>query len=174
MYQKRRLPVTPRILLLPVLAIAFVGLVRSQGTTTKGEDPAGEVAKQEVLEILKGYDRATKAGDVDALAPMYNDDMLLISERFGRGEVLNKTQVMDLYRSKKLQNISYVHNNMRLRAFGRNTVVMTGHSATVLRYKGELSKGPRLFTFVFVKLNGGWQIVSQHISDIPKGDAPWN
>jgi uncharacterized protein (TIGR02246 family) len=142
-------------------------LVRSQ-------DPAGEVAKQEILAVLKDYDQATKTGNADASAPLYNDDMLLLSERFGRGEVLTKAQVMDLHRSKRLKNLSYVHNNIRLRAFGGNTVVMTGHSDTILEYKGKLSKGPRLFTFVFVKLDGKWQIVSQHISDIPKGDGPWN
>jgi hypothetical protein len=171
---KRRLPLTRQILLLPLLGIALVGLVQSQSTTKAGEDPAGEVAKQEILNVLKGYDQATKTGNADASAPLYNDDMLLLSERFGRGEVLTKAQVMDLHRSKRLKNISYVHNNIRLRAFGGNTVVMTGHSDTILEYKGKLSKGPRLFTFVFVKLDGKWQIVSQHISDIPKGDAPWN
>ena len=165
---------TRQILLLPLLGIALVGLVQSQSTTKAGEDPAGETAKQEILAVLKDYDQATKTGNADASSPLYNDDMLLLSERFGRGEVLTKAQVMDLHRSKRLKNISYVHNNIRLRAFGGNTVVMTGHSDTILEYKGKLSKGPRLFTFVFVKLDGKWQIVSQHISDIPKGDAPWN
>jgi hypothetical protein len=165
---------TRRILLLPFLAIPFVGFVQSQSNTKAGEDPAGEVAKQEILAVLKEYDQATKTGNVDARAPLFNDDMLCLSERFGRGEVLNKAQVMELYRSGNLKNISYVHNNIRLRAFGGNTVVMTGHSDTILQYRGKLSKGPRLFTFVFVKQNGQWQIVSQHISDIPKGDGPWN
>jgi hypothetical protein len=165
---------TRQILMLPLLGIALVGLVQSQSTTKAREDPAGEVAKQEILNVLKGYDQATKTGNADASAPLYNDDMLLLSERFGRGEVLTKAQVMDLHRSGRLKNISYVHNNIRLRAFGGNTVVMTGHSDTILEYKGKLSKGPRLFTFVFVKLDGKWQIVSQHISDIPEGDAPWD
>ena len=165
---------TRRILLLPLLGIALVGFVQSQSTPKTGEDPAGEAAKQEILAVLKDYDQATKTGNADASAPLYNDDMLLLSERFGRGEVLTKAQVMDLHRSGRLKNISYVHNNIRLRAFGGNTVVMTGHSDTILEYKGKLSKGPRLFTFVFVKLDGKWQIVSQHISDIPEGDAPWN
>jgi len=164
---------TRRILLLPVLVIGCVGFVQSQSNTKAGEDPAGEAAKKEILEVLKSYDQATKTGNVEARAPLFNDDMLCLSERFGKGEVLNKAQVMDLYRSGNLKNISYVHNNIRLRAFGGNTVVMTGHSDTILQYRGRLSKGPRLFTFVFVKLNGKWQIVSQHISDIPEGDGPW-
>ena len=164
---------TRRILLLPFLAIAFFGFVKGQGTTKIQDDPVGEAAKQEVLNVIKGYDQATKTGDADARAPLFNDDMLCISERFGRGEILTKTQVLDLHPSGKIQTISHTHDNIRMQAFGGNTVIVTGHSTTVMRYKGRLSKGPRLFTFVFVKLNGRWQIVAQHISDIPKGDAPW-
>jgi hypothetical protein len=166
--------VTRRILLLPWFAMACIGFVKGQGTAKIEEDPAGEAAIHEVRDVLTGYDQATKTGNADARAPLFNDQMLCVSERFGRGETLNKAEVMDLYRSGKLKNISYAHDNIRLQAFGGNTVVMTGRSTTILRYKGKLSKGPRLFTFVFVKLNGQWQIAAQHISDIPKGDAPWN
>jgi hypothetical protein len=163
-----------RILLLPLLVMTCAGFVQGQGAAKREADPTEEVAIQEVRNVLAGYDQFTKTGNADARAPLFNDNMLCISERFGRGETLNKAQVMDLYRSGKLKNISYAHDNIHLQAFGANTVVMTGHSTTTLRYKGKLSKGPRLFSFVFVKLNGQWQIVSQHISDIPKGDAPWN
>jgi len=157
-----------------LLAAACVSFVKGQGTTKVEEDPVGAAAIQEVRSVLTGYDEATKTGNADARAPLFNDNMLCVSERFGRGETLDKAQVMDLYRSGKLKNISYAHDNIRLQAFGGNTVVMTGRSTTILRYKGKLSKGPRLFTFVLVKLDGQWQIAAQHISDIPKGDAPWN
>jgi hypothetical protein len=157
-----------------LLAASCVSFVKGQGTTKVEEDPVGEAAIQEVRNVLTGYDEATKTGNADARAPLFNDNMLCVSERFGRGETLDKAQVMDLYRSGKLKNISYAHDNIRMHAFGGNTVVMTGRSTTILRYKGKLSKGPRLFTFVFVKLNGQWQIAAQHISDTPKGDAPWN
>lgn len=163
-----------RIPLFPVLAIICVGFAKGQGSARMEASLAEETAIQEVRTVLAAYDQSTKTGNTDARSPLFNDKMLCISERFGRGETLNKDQVMDLYRSGKLKNISYAHDNIHLQAFGANTVVMTGHSTTTLRYKGRLSKGPRLFSFVFVKLNGQWQIVSQHISDIPKGDAPWN
>jgi hypothetical protein len=117
--------------------------VKGQGTTKVEEDPVGEAAIQEVRNVLTGYDEATKTGNADARAPLFNDNMLCVSERFGRGETLDKAQVMDLYRSGKLKNISYAHDNIRMHAFGGNTVVMTGRSTTILRYKGKLSKGPR-------------------------------
>jgi hypothetical protein len=88
---------TRRILVLPLLGIALVGFVQSQSTPKVAEDPAGEAAKQEILAVLKDYDQATKTGNADASSPLYNDDMLLLSERFGRGEVLTKAQVMDLH-----------------------------------------------------------------------------
>jgi hypothetical protein len=163
-----------RILLFPLLVMTCAGFMKGQDAAKRAADPAEEAAIQEVRNVLASYDQSTKTGNADARAPLFSENMLCISERFGRGETLNKAQVMDLYRSGKLKNISYAHDNIRLQAFGANTVVMTGHSTTTLRYKGKISKGPRLFSFVFVKLNGQWQIVSQHISDIPKGDAPWN
>jgi hypothetical protein len=125
-----------------LLATACVSFVKGQGTTKVEEDPVGEAAIQEVRNLLTGYDQATKTGNADARAPLFNDNMLCVSERFGRGETLDKAQVMDLYRSGKLKNISYAHDNIRMQAFGGNTVVMTGRSTTILRYKGKLSKGP--------------------------------
>jgi len=94
--------VTRRILLLPWFAMACIGFVKGQGTTKIEEDPAGEAAIQEVRSVLTGYDQATKTGNADARAPLFNDQMLCVSERFGRGETLNKAEVMDLYRSGKL------------------------------------------------------------------------
>src|SRR5690349_7497956 len=115
-YKKRRPPVSRRILLLPWLAVACAGFAKGQGATKIEEDPAGEAAIREVRSVLTGYDQATKTGNADARAPLFNDKMLCVSERFGRGETLNKAQVMDLYRSGKLKNISYAHDNIRLQA----------------------------------------------------------
>ena len=147
---------TRRILLLPLWAIACAGFVKGQGTTKPEEDPAGEAAIQEVRNVLTGYDEATKTGNADARAPLFNDNMLCVSERFGRGETLDKAQVMDLYRSGKLKNISYVHNNIRLQAFGPNTVVMTGRSTPSCDTKGNSPKAPGcLRSFSLSWMDGG-------------------
>ena len=47
-------------------------------------------------------------------------------------------------------------------------MVVTGHSTSVLEYKGKLFDAPRLFTDVYVKMDGRWQLVVHHVSDLAK------
>jgi SnoaL-like domain len=47
-------------------------------------------------------------------------------------------------------------------------VVMSGHSTSDLIYKGKEQNNPRLFTNVYVKTGGRWQMVSHQVSDLAK------
>lgn len=138
-------------------------------------DAAAETAKREVLDFYEQIAKALDARDRNAMDPLFADDFVFTKTVFGRGEVLNKEQWLELRTSERRAAllIKRDHNVVNLRVFG-NTVVMSGHSKTVLYYKGEISKGPRLFTFVFVKQDGRWQAVTWHMSDIPEGDEPWD
>jgi len=64
--------------------------------------------------------------------------------------------------------IKLTHSKVSWLVFG-NTVIRTGYSRTVLRHRGRLSKGPRLFTFIYIKRGGRWQIAAEDVFDIPKG-----
>ena len=156
------------LLLLSLVGLALVGSVRGQNSNEKKGDAAQDTAKKEVLDAEEQRVRAVKSGDPAAIAPFYADDFLLTTERFGKGRVLTKAQFLQMYGSNKQHDVKDAHDNILARAYG-NTVVLTGHSTTVLRYNGKASRGPRLFTFVWVKQGGRWEVVSGHISDIPKG-----
>lgn len=154
--------------LLSLSALALVGSVRGQTNSGKNDGAAAEAEKKEVLEAEEQRVRAVKSGDPAAIAPFYADDFLLTTERFGKGRVLTKAQFLQMYGSNKQHDVKDAHDSIVAQAYG-NTVVLTGHSTSILRYKGQVSKGPRLFTFVWVKRGGRWQLVAGHISDIPKG-----
>ena len=156
------------VLLLSVAAIAWVNPLRSRGASPKDEDATVETEKKEAIDAQTRLIQALKSNDPAVIAPFYADDFLLTTERFGKGLVLNKTQFLALKRSNQQNDARNVHDNVVARVYG-NTVVLTGHSTSILRYKGKLSKGPRLFTFVWVKQDGRWQLVAGHVSDIPKG-----
>jgi Domain of unknown function (DUF4440) len=161
---------TRRILLVSLLTVALAGFAKGQGASEQEE-----VAKKDVLEFQEKINHALDMRDREALAPLFADGFTFTSERFGRGEVFNKAQFLDLRTSPKKPEllIKRHHEGVTLHVF-ENTVVMNGYSKTIVRYKGRISEGPRLFTFVYVKRNGQWQAVTWQISDIPYGEPPWD
>jgi ketosteroid isomerase-like protein len=166
-----------RTILLALLAVSLVGSAKAQGTIEQKKDPAGEAASNDAIikEVQAFADRIEEAkqkSDRKALERFYADDFLCKDERFGIGEVLSKTQYLDRRGSgshgPEDQVVKLVHSKVRWIVFG-NTVIRTGYSTTILRHQGRLSKGPRLFTFVYVKRDGQWQVVAEDVFDIPKG-----
>jgi hypothetical protein len=148
-----------QMIFVPLLTLALAGLVQGQETTGKG----AEEAKAEILKVEDQMSNAVKTGNWDALPDIFADGMSWIA----RGDRLDKAQVIADYRSGNLHFHHVTHDNVQLRIFG-DTAVMTGHSTSVLDYKGKLYTAPRLFTSVYAKINGRWQLVAHHVSDLTK------
>lgn len=188
---------TRRMLLVPVLAVALGGLavfVKGQAGPTAGEkaqeqsdrekeqedadieatkDPVAKEEKKEVVEFYARYAKTFFCWTCprNAIAPFFADDFTFTKVINGRGEVFNKAQWVDL-RTHLNGDVALKgdHDIVKMHVFG-STVIMNGHSRTTIRYRGQISKGPRMFTFVFVKQHGKWQIVSMMMADIPNGPA---
>lgn len=148
-----------QIVLVSLLAFAAAGLVRGQETTGK----EAEEAKAEVWKVEDQLGNAVKTSNWDALNDIFADGMSWIA----RNDRLGKAQVIADYRSGNLHFRKVTHDNVELHIFG-DTAVMTGHSTSILDYKGELYTAPRLFTSVYAKVNGRWQLVAHHVTDLPK------
>jgi ketosteroid isomerase-like protein len=146
--------VVRRTLALPVLLVALSGFAKAQGN---------EAAKAEVLKISAQFDAAREAKDRAALERILADGLVWTA----RGDRLNKAQVIADIFSNNLHFKYFAHDNVTARVFG-DTVVVTGHSTSVLEYKGKLFDAPRLFTDVYVKMDGRWQLVVHHVSDLAK------
>lgn len=152
--------VVRRVLAWPVLLVALSGFARAQGTPRKESD---EAAKAEVLQVSAQFDAAREAKDRATMERILADGLSWTA----RGDRLNKAQVIADVFSNNLHFKYFAHDNVTARAFG-DAVVVTGHSTSVLEYKGKLFDAPRLFTDVYVKMDGRWQMVVHHVSDLAK------
>ena len=149
-----------RLLALPFMLIALSSFARAQQTTRREPD---EAAKAEVLKVSGQFDEARGAKDRATLERILADGLSWTA----RGDRLNKAQVIADILSSNLHFKSFAHDSVSANSFG-NTVVVTGHSTSVLEYKGKLFDAPRLFTDVYVKMDGRWQLVVHHVSDLAK------
>ena len=81
------------------------------------------------------------------------------------GEVLTKAQWLDNIGSEKLKHVTFDHKVANLHIYG-DAAVLTGISHTIFEYKGAVSTTPRRFTRFFVKQDGKWLLVGQHVTAI--------
>ena len=137
---------------------------REQPESASGaRQESDETAKADVLKVSQQLGEAAHESDQAALDRILADRLSWIT----RGERLNKAQVITDYLSGNLHFKSFSHDNVVVNVFG-NTAVMTGQSTSVLEYKGKLFDAPRLFTDVYVKMDGRWQLVVHHVSELAK------
>jgi methylaspartate ammonia-lyase len=138
------------------------------------EEAVAEVQSKEAQEllddfaqakVLERFHQALLNNDKAVLDDMIADQVIWVAERFGKGENLSKAQVLAHFGSKKEVKVEeHTRDHVRLTAFA-NTVVMTGNSTSVMKYKGQVSRGPRLFAIVYGKQNGRWQVLVHSIMD---------
>jgi len=140
----------------PILALALF--------TSFASAQSDEAVKKEVLKVGDAFDRAREAKDRATIERILADGLTWTA----RGDRLGKAQVISDIFSENLRFISFAHDNVTARTFGNTTVIVTGHSTSVLDYKGKRFDAPRLFTDVYVKMDGRWQLVGHHVSELPK------
>ena len=148
-----------RVLLLPLVVLAGAGSFWPQATSASGVDV--EETQKEVLQVEKEMTEASAKADVKALDRIFAADLVWTA----RGDVLNKSQVLTDFQSGNDRLSQPNHFDIHLHVYG-NTVILTGRSTSTVRYKGRISHGPRLYTQVYVKLDGRWQLVSHQVTDV--------
>ena len=141
-----------------LLWISIFGAVHVSAQTGKAN--ADEIAKQETIKVDNAFNKAITEKDGAALERILADDLSWVA----RGDRLNKAQVIADVKSENLHFKSLTHEGLQIKIFG-NTAVVTGHSTSVLEYKGKLWSTPRLFTTVYMKLGDRWQMVAHQVSN---------
>jgi hypothetical protein len=147
-----------------VCFLLLAGLVAAQSKPKfSGEAVKAGGLEAEVLKASEQFDEARKAKDKAGLQRVLADQLTWIA----RGERLGKAQVIADFLSGGLQFISFAHDSVTVQVF-RSTAVVSGHSTSVLEFKGKRFDAPRLFSDVWMKMDGRWQMVAHHVSELPK------
>jgi ketosteroid isomerase-like protein len=98
--------------------------------------------------------------DTVALKRIYSDDFIGVGPS---GTVRTKPQVISDFTSGELKFQSITTDEVQVRVYG-NTAVETGKSTMIGQDKDKVVPRDNRFTRVWVKLNGSWQLVSNHYS----------
>ena len=138
------------------MATMNAGHISAQSAKTD----ADEIARRETMKVDDAFNKAITGKDGAALERILADDLSWVA----RGDRLNKAQVIADVKSENLHFKSLSHEDLQIKIFG-NTAVVTGHSTSVLEYKGKLWSTPRLFTSVYMKLGDRWQMVAHQVSN---------
>jgi ketosteroid isomerase-like protein len=121
---------------------------------------AGWASAQDVREQIKKLemDRAAAVvkGDVARLDKETSDDYTFINQN---GQLAGKAQTMDAIKSGAIKLTSNELSDLKVRVYG-DTAVVTGRSDAKGNIGGRPSRGPVLFTRVYVKKDGRWQSVA--------------
>jgi ketosteroid isomerase-like protein len=142
----------------PLFTIALAGFAGDEKIPGKESD---ESARAAAMKVDEEFNEAVRTKDRVTLERLLADDVSWVA----RGDRLNKAQVIADVVSENLHFKSLVHDSVVVKIFGI-TAVITGHSTSILEYKGKLFSAPRLFTSVYMNLNGRWQMVAHQVSDL--------
>lgn len=114
-------------------------------------------AEEEVLQTEQARVRALLAADAAALEPLLAEDLLFVHVS---GWSQTKKEYVESIRRGALKYEAIEHRAVRVRVYGE-AAVLTGRSAVKVRSErrqGQLLDVEALFTAVYAKIAGRWQL----------------
>ena len=158
----------------PIAVMALLGLSAcgkgSEPTPAVSATVATAASSENVEQILSKMEQdwtvALLKGDAVFHESLLADDYIGIAPD---GRITNKAQSVDEVRSGAFKTESMSIDGVKVRVFGDVAVVTYGQSEKS-QFQGKDSSGRSLWTDIFVKRNGKWQIAANHGSrvDEPK------
>jgi ketosteroid isomerase-like protein len=129
------------------------------------QESTDQTAEQEVRQTIEKYRTALLQRDVPALEKIWADDYVFVN---ASGEVLTKAQRLANVKSgaTKLDSINN-EENITVRVY-QNSAVATSRVTIKGKYSGQPTGGQYRSTHVWVKGPGGWQLVSNQLTALPR------
>ena len=164
-----------RRILLSLLALGLLAPADARPTPQK--DPETESVKKEITRIERQYQDALLANDLKNLTALMADDFLYVGTN---AEILSKAQRIAQLRSKAVAYEALQQDDLRVVVYG-DTVIVSGRNTSTLQIGGKGSWGPggashlinpgrlsgnALFTHAYVRLQGRWQMILEHMTYI--------
>ena len=147
-----------RTLVIAVLALAAASIALGQKQSARRDQRRS--VEQAIRQLDNERIQAQVGADAVALDRIYADDFIGVGPS---GTVRTKPQVISDFTSGDLKFQSITTDEVQVRVYG-NTAVETGLSTMSGQDKGRVVPRDTRFTRVWVKLNGSWQLVSNHYS----------
>ncbi|MGA9994044.1 MAG: nuclear transport factor 2 family protein [Pyrinomonadaceae bacterium] len=140
----------------------------AQAQERRAEKPSK--IEQEILKLNQSWADAITHGDMKTLDALFADEMIVTS---GSGMVRDKAgELNDLRPSPETttppssQNTNpFKTDDVRVRAY-KDSAVLTGRAKWKFTYQGREIDNQIRYTHVYVKQQGSWRIVAQHVSRI--------
>ncbi len=146
------------------LAIAFLAVSFGMSSKSAASGQMYGNAQDEIKKLEQERNQAIVRNDAAALDRMSSADYTVINLR---GELLNKTQIVDGFKSGAIKYDSRELSDLNVRVYG-NTAVVTGRITQKAMENGKDTSGEHRFTRVLVKEKGSWVSVAVQTTTIAK------
>src|SRR5436309_5955697 len=143
--------------------------MKEDSSLIKGDKPMNEVEK-EIIRLEEQLTQTEMRLDVDALDRIYADDIMVTAPI---GICVDKPAVMSEIRMAAEKAIigRYDKDDLKVRAYG-DTAVSSYRMTAWATVEGTEIKRALCITNVWMKRNGGWQIVARHTASLPNDTPP--
>ena len=149
------------IILFSVPAVAF----SQASTASKNDEQTIRELEQKLSQLLTRLDKA-------ALLNMMADEFISTDSA---SNVRNKQQELDSFQvPANVTFKSFDIEDENVRVFEGVTAIVTGLDILRFKYQGKDLEIPFRFTRVYMKRKGVWQIIAQHVTDVPPSPPPPN
>ena len=139
-----------------------VSLAKNSNSAAPGQ--AGGSVQDEIKKLEQERNQAIVRNDATALDRMTSADYTVINLR---GELLNKTQIVNGFKSGAIRYDSRELSDLNVRVYG-STAVVTGRVTQKAMENGKDTSGEHRFTRVLVKEKGSWVSVAVQTTTIAK------
>ena len=126
--------------------------------------------EKEIRRLEEELTQTEMSLNVDALNRIYADDIMVTAPI---GSCVDKPAVMKEVREAAEKAIvdRYDKDDLKVRAYG-DTAVSSYRMTAEARFEGTEIKRQLCITNVWMKRNGGWQIVARHTASLPQDTPP--
>ena len=150
---------------IPHLAIGMILVSLAFAQSAPGQSAENSSSEKEVREMIEKYRTALLQRNTAALEKIWADDYIFVN---ASGEVLTKAQRLANAKSgaTTLDSIKE-EENITVRVY-QNSAVATSRVTIKGQYSGQPTSGQYRSTHVWIKGPGGWQLVSNQITALPR------
>lgn len=156
-------------IVLPVVMVAISSCGTSSeparsSATASATSASTENVEQAIRQLENERVPALLRGDTAFIERVYADDYVVTG---ANGVVRTRAAVVADMKSGAQMFESMTNDDVKVRVYG-DTAIVTGRTKQKGQYKGQASLSPTMFTRVYVRRDGRWQLVANSSSVHPE------